>query len=193
MKPFVKKGWEYIPNIISVAEANQIKFENYLGAVRDLGGIKPHYDPERGRVLTCYAPPSSVFVMKRLQPILENIIGEELIPTYWFTTTYHNKGFMVRHTDRPSCEVSVTMNIDSIVDWPIQLKDLQGNKQKISTPIGCGLAYAGIEVPHWRAPLRCREGDRHMQLFLHFVRKNGPNSDYAFDRNRRCYELLNTW
>lgn len=108
MKPFNKQGWYYIPNIITKTEAIQIKYENYLGAVKDLGGIKPHYDKERGRVLTCYASPSSVFVMKRLQPILENIVGEELLPTYWFTTSYYNKGFMVRHTDRPSCEVSVT-------------------------------------------------------------------------------------
>tara|TARA_Y100001970_G_scaffold266758_1_gene355816 strand:+ start:571 stop:1149 length:579 start_codon:yes stop_codon:yes gene_type:complete len=192
MKPFVKKGWEYIPNIITRAEANKVKFDNYLGAVRDLGGIIPHDDPERGRVMTCYAPPSSAFIVKRLHPILERIVGEELIPTYWFCTTYWNKGFMARHTDRPSCEVSVTMNIDSIVDWPIQLQDLEGNRQKVVTPIGHGLAYSGIEVPHWRTPLKAKEGTKHMQSFFHYVRKNGKYADYAFDKNAKCYHLLTT-
>ena len=188
--PFLKKGWYYLPNIITKEEAIQIKYENLIGAIKDLGGLKTHYDKERGNVMCCYAPPSSVFVVHRVKPILEEIIGEELIPSYWFTTTYHNGGYMVRHTDRPSCEVSVTMNIDGTVDWPIQLQDLEGNKQKVSTPVGCGLAYLGIEVPHWRAPLRCGEKDRFMQLFLHYVRKNGPCADYAYDKNQKCYELL---
>lgn len=188
---FEKKGWYYLPNIISSAEAIQIKYQNLMGAVHDLGGLKPHYDKERGRVMCCYAPPSSAYVVHRVKPILENLLGEELIPSYWFTTTYHNKGFMVRHTDRPSCEVSVTMNISGTVDWPIQLQDLQGKKRKVVTPIGHGLAYLGIKVPHWRAPLRCKEGDQFMQLFLHYVRKNGPCADYAYDKNQKCFDLLN--
>ena len=188
---FEKKGWHYLPNIISSAEAIQIKYQNLMGAVHDLGGLKPHYDKERGRVMCCYAPPSSAYVVHRVKPILENLLGEELIPSYWFTTTYHNKGFMTRHTDRPSCEVSVTMNISGTVDWPIQLQDLQGKKRKVVTPIGHGLAYLGIKVPHWRAPLRCKEGDQFMQLFLHYVRKNGSCSDYAYDKNQKCFDLLN--
>ena len=188
---FETKGWHYLPNIISSAEAIQIKYQNLMGAVHDLGGLKPHYDKERGRVMCCYAPPSSAYVVHRVKPILENLLGEELIPSYWFTTTYHNKGFMTRHTDRPSCEVSVTMNISGTVDWPIQLQDLQGKKRKVVTPIGHGLAYLGIKVPHWRAPLRCKEGDQFMQLFLHYVRKNGPCADYAYDKNQKCFDLLN--
>ena len=188
---FETKGWHYLPNIISSAEAIQIKYQNLMGAVHDLGGLKPHYDKERGRVMCCYAPPSSAYVVHRVKPILENLLGEELIPSYWFTTTYHNKGFMTRHTDRPSCEVSVTMNISGTVDWPIQLQDLQGKKRKVVTPIGHGLAYLGIKVPHWRAPLRCKESDQFMQLFLHYVRKNGPCADYAYDKNQKCFDLLN--
>ena len=52
------------------------------------------------------------------------------------------------------------------------------------------LAYLGMNVPHWRSPLRTHPNDRFMQLFLHFVRKNGQYADYAFDRNDKCYELL---
>jgi hypothetical protein len=187
---FPQRGWHYLPDIITKTEAIQIKYQNLLGAIGDLGNLKGHQDPERGRVLTCYAPASSTFVVQRVLPILEEIVEEELIPSYWFSTTYHNKGYMVRHTDRPSCEISVTMNIDSSVDWPIQLQDLEGNKQKVSTPVGCGLVYSGIDVPHWRTPLRCREEERHMQVFLHYVRKNGKYAEYAYDKNQKCYDLL---
>jgi hypothetical protein len=191
MSLLIKKGFQYLPQIISSEEAIQIKYENYLGAVKDLGGLKTHYDPERGNVMTCYAPSSSAFVMKRIQPTLENIVGEELIPSYWFTTTYHQGGWMNCHTDRPSCEISVTMNISGDAKWPIKIKDLEGKNQAVVTPPGCGVAYLGTQVEHWRSPLRTHKNDRFMQLFLHFVRKNGPYADYAYDKSRKCYELLN--
>jgi hypothetical protein len=128
--------------------------------------------------------------MKRIQPILEDLLGEELIPSYWFSTTYHKGGWMNCHTDRPSCEVSVTMNICGDAAWPIKLKDLTGKRREVVTPVGDGLAYLGTIVPHWRSPLRTHENDRFMQLFLHFVRKNGEYADYAYDKNDKCYALL---
>lgn len=191
MSKLSKLGWDYIPNIITKDEAIQIKYENYLGAIHDLGGLKTHFDKERGDVMCCYAPPSSTYVVKRAKPILENLLGEELIPSYWFTTTYHNKGWMNCHTDRPSCEISVTLNICGDAKWPIKLKDLSNKKREVVTPVGHGVAYQGTIVPHWRSPLRTHKNDRFMQLFLHYVRKNGPYTDYAYDRNQKCYNLLN--
>ena len=190
MSEFISKGWYYLPKIITKEEAIQIKYKNLMGAIGDLGGLKTHYDSERGNILSCYAPPACSFVMKRIQPVLEELLGEELIPSYWFSTTYHNKVWMNCHTDRPSCEISVTMNICGDAAWPIKLKDLEGNKQAVVTPVGHGVAYLGTIVPHWRSPLRTHDNDRFMQLFLHFVRKNGQYAEYAYDKNQKCYDLL---
>ena len=190
MSEFISKGWYYLPKIITKEEAIQIKYKNLMGAIGDLGGLKTNYDSERGNILSCYAPPACSFVMKRIQPVLEELLGEELIPSYWFSTTYHNKGWMNCHTDRPSCEISVTMNICGDAAWPIKLKDLEGNKQAVVTPVGHGVAYLGTIVPHWRSPLRTHDNDRFMQLFLHFVRKNGQYAEYAYDKNQKCYDLL---
>lgn len=190
MSDFLKRGWYYLPEIITQEEAIHIKYQNLCGAMRDLGSLEGHWDPDRGRVLTCYAPPSCTFVVPRVHKLLEPLVGEELIPSYWFSTTYHKGGWMSCHTDRPSCEISVTMNICGDAPWPIKLKDKTGKKQSVVTPVGHGLAYLGIEVEHWRSPLRTHDNDRFMQLFLHFVRKNGPYADYAFDKNKKCFELL---
>lgn len=187
---FATKGWYYIPDIITKEEAIQIKYQNLCGAINDLGNLKGHFDPDRGRVLTCYAPPSCTYIVWKMKPILENLLQEELVPTYWFSTTYHNGGRMNCHTDRPSCEVSVTMNISGDAPWPIKLKDLTGKRVEAITPPGHGLAYLGTIVPHWRSPLRTHKNDRFMQLFLHYVKKNGQYTDYAFDKNQKCYELL---
>jgi hypothetical protein len=89
MTKFTEKGWHYISKIITPEEAISIKHQNLCGAMNDLGSLEGHWDPERGRVLTCYAPPSCTFVMKRIQPVLEELLEEELIPSYWFSTTYH--------------------------------------------------------------------------------------------------------
>lgn len=191
MNSFLQKGWYYLPEIITPAEALEIKYKNLCGAVRELGSLEGHHDPERGRVLTCYAPPTCTYVMWRIKPVLEELIGEELLPTYWFSTTYHKGGWMNCHTDRPSCEISVTMNICGDAPWPIKLKDKTGKNRSVVTPVGHGLAYLGTEVEHWRSPLRTHKNDRFMQLFLHFVRKNGQYVDYAFDRSDKCYQLLN--
>ena len=121
--------------------------------------------------------------MKRVQPILENMVGEELLPAYWFTTIYHHNSFMVNHIDRPSCEISVSLNIHSEQDWPLYFEDLNKNKVGCITGIGQAVAYLGDRCYHWREPLKSRIfGERYMQSFLHFVRKNGRFSEYKNDK-----------
>lgn len=190
MTKFSELGWQYLPKIITKEEAIAIKYKNLCGFVNQLGSLEGHWDEQRGRVLICYAPPACTYIMHRVKPILEEALGEELIPTYWFSTTYHNKGWMNCHTDRPSCEVSVTMNICGDAEWPIKLKDLSGKRREVVTPVGDGVAYLGTRVPHWRSPLRTHDNDRFMQLFLHFVRKNGQYAEYAYDKDKRPYILL---
>lgn len=190
MSKLLELGWHYIPNIITEDEASQIKNEILSDVLRESGSLNGNWNSERGRVLFSYAPLSCVFVMKRVKPILENLVGEELIPTYWFSTTYHNGGRMNCHTDRPPCEISITMNICGDAPWPIKLKDFTGKRREFITPIGHGVVYLGTQLEHWRSPLKTHEQDRFMQLFLHFVRKNGPNVEHAYDKNQRCRILL---
>jgi hypothetical protein len=41
------------------------------------------------------------------------------------------------------------------------------------------LLYRGIECPHWREAF---EGDRQVQVFLHYVDQKGPLADWKFDK-----------
>ena len=184
---FNKFGWEYISNIISQEEANSVMENNKIL----LNDLEPCYNHERGKVIMKYAPSSCVFIMKRIQPILEKIVGEELLPTYWFMTTYYNKSFMSRHKDKQTCEISVSMNLESSVDWELKLTDLQGINRKLITPVGSGVAYMGYDLYHWRSPLNCDGDKKYTQLFLHFVKKHGEYSIYAYDNDQECFDLLN--
>ena len=42
MSTLLKKGWCFIPQIISREEAIQIKYQNLCGAVSDLGSLDGH-------------------------------------------------------------------------------------------------------------------------------------------------------
>lgn len=176
----VKVGWQFLSDIITVEEANGVRDIDFA-AVKD---TRPVYDTERGFCYTYYAPESTLFILKRLQPILENIIGEELIPTYWYSTIYFNHSYMKKHKDRNACEISVSLNIESNDDWGLQFIDFNNNKGNCFTSIGQAVVYLGPEVEHWRDPLVSgNEDTRYMQAFFHYVRKNGKYSDYAYDKD----------
>tara|TARA_Y100000356_G_scaffold118678_1_gene109823 strand:+ start:1042 stop:1389 length:348 start_codon:yes stop_codon:yes gene_type:complete len=106
---------------------------------------------------------------------MEKETGLELLPTYAFWRMYTKNAVLEKHTDRPSCEISVTVHIDSDkTPWPIYI---DGNP--VETKPGDAVIYLGCELEHWRDSFK---GDWHAQTFLHYVDKNGPNKDYYMDK-----------
>ena len=103
---------------------------------------------------------------------LQEITGEELVPQYSYYRLYNKGSELKRHTDRESCEISLTLCLgyDSHYSWPIWFKDRDGNEIPIETDRGDMVIYKGCELEHWREPF---EGNNHAQVFLHYNRKNG--------------------
>jgi hypothetical protein len=115
-----------------------------------------------------------------MTPVLAKVINCELYPTYSYLRIYVKGAELAKHMDRPSCEVSATLPIscDSSGIWPIYL-ETDGSTTRIELETGDALIYKGIEVPHWREAF---EGERQVQVFLHYVRKNGEYEEYKFDQ-----------
>ena len=113
-----------------------------------------------------------------LWPEIESIIDDELLPTYSYARLYSNEDILEQHTDRPACEVSVTIQLGRShhYAWPIYV----GNT-RIDLGEGDAIIYKGCEVPHWRE--KCDGPDNYYsgQLFIHFVRKNGEFSEHSRD------------
>ena len=84
---------------------------------------------------------------ERIWPFLEDILGEELIPTYSYARLYQNGNILEKHTDRPSCEISVTIQLGRShnYSWPIYANDKRFDLAECS-----GLLYKGCEIEHWR-------------------------------------------
>ena len=101
---------------------------------------------------------------------MEQQTGTHLLPTYSYLRVYKTGDVLKRHTDRHSCEFSVTLNLrkDSSDEvWPIYLETNEVH-QVLLEP-GDGLIYKGIESPHWRNKF---EGSQVAQVFLHYVKKH---------------------
>jgi hypothetical protein len=115
-----------------------------------------------------------------LTPILSRAVNCELYPTYSYLRIYLKGAVLPRHVDRPSCEISATLPIsyDSPRIWPICIET--GDKvTRIELEPGDALIYKGMEIPHWREAF---EGDRQVQVFLHYVKINGDYKEFKFDK-----------
>ena len=128
-----------------------------------------------------YADPLIEVFLKKFQCRVEQHTGLLLDPTYSFSRVYQGGESLKPHTDRPSCEISVTVNVacNDSQPWPIWMQYGSNDPVKCVLEPGDAVIYKGCDVTHWRTPLT--EGCVNAQFMLHYVAKNGPNSQYKFD------------
>ena len=118
-------------------------------------------------------------LQERLWPVVEQVTGDELIPTYAYARLYSNGDELTKHTDRPACEVSLTLQLGRShhYAWPIYM-----GGQRFDMAEGDGVIYPGCDVEHWRDRCDGPDGYYAGQVFLHFVRKNGPHASEVGDK-----------
>jgi len=113
---------------------------------------------------------------------VNEILGEEVLPTYTYARVYKNGSVLARHRDRPACEISLTVNLEKDKDWPIYFQLPDGSEKNIELNPGDAVLYLGCQSDHWRNQF---EGKEHTQLFMHYVRANGPKSWAFFDKKQQ--------
>jgi hypothetical protein len=128
-----------------------------------------------------YGDPLMEALLESLLPRLEAETGRALHPTYSYFRVYRHGDVLHRHSDRPACEVSVTVSLGSDRTWPIWIEPARG-KVEVRLQPGDGLIYQGIRVPHWREAF---DGNDAVQVFLHYVEQGGPNREWMFDKRPR--------
>ena len=122
-------------------------------------------------------------IAQELAGPLSKQLGVEILPTYTYARIYRKGEILVRHRDRPSCEISGTLTLgfdDGSGIWPIFFAkdedDIVGSASEIN--IGDLVMYRGCELPHWRPKYK---GEWQVQVFFHFVDANGPYKDSVLD------------
>jgi hypothetical protein len=120
-------------------------------------------------------------LLLNLKPIIESNTGLELIPTYSCYRVYNQGQELKPHTDREECEISATLCLgynydDKDGSWPLVVNGVEFFMKPSDMVI-----YRGIELEHSRTPFNKGTNAYHSQVFLHYVDKNGPYSNLAFD------------
>jgi len=133
-------------------------------------------DEQVPNVYSHYADFAMETLLMKVMPIVQQHTELELVPTYSYARIYEKGSVLKKHKDRPSCEISVTLNLGGD-SWPIFLetKNLlnfdEYTQIKVDLEPGDMLIYSGSELEHWREEF---QGNICAQVFLHYNDMNGP-------------------
>jgi hypothetical protein len=132
-----------------------------------------------------------------LTPIMCQLTGRDLLPSYDYFRIYQAGDILRPHSDRPACEhsLSLTLAYSEGKPWefdidPRALQEPKGPSDSfdgeeyrtiVMTP-GDAVLYRGVEHRHGRT--RPNPNRWSMHLFLHWVEREGPHKDHAFDAVR---------
>jgi hypothetical protein len=183
----IEKDWEVIliKNLIDTEQFYELPIFSNGQMNYDKQG-RFTVKPEEGQVnnsFSRYNYPLYRELHYAVKNVVENIIGEKLYPTYYYDRFYKKGNELKKHTDREACEISVTLNLDHNLDhdWPLWFETQTGEYKESVTKPGDAIVYKGMTVPHWRYPMKGNSNSYYHQIFLHYVRRDGPYLHYAFD------------
>ena len=130
-----------------------------------------------------YADVAMETLLTRTLPTMQRITNLDLIPCYTYARIYKYGDELHRHKDRPSCEISATLNLGGD-SWPIMLDPTGQEGEKgviVDLNPGDMLIYRGCDLEHWRKPF---EGYDCGQVFMHYNDAKGPFGKENINDNR---------
>jgi len=193
---FNEKKYQVIKNAVSYDLANfvfnyfllkrdAVKFMYDNNLVQEHSLLGTWKDQQVPNVYSHYADFAMETLLMKVMPVMVKETGLNLIPTYSYARVYERGSILKRHKDRPSCEISTTLNLGGD-PWPIFIDptgsnnviDEYKNIMKPNAPAGVKvdlnpgdmLVYSGCDLEHWREPF---QGNICGQVFLHYNHLNG--------------------
>ena len=139
-----------------------------------------------------------LFFLWGLTPIVSQLVGRELLPTYDYLRLYRAGDICRVHCDRLSCEHSLSLTLDYSdgAVWDLQVGKTHqepssrveedfGDEPYASIPmkVGDAVLYQGVHHRHGRIKPNPNGWSAH--IFLHWVDAEGPFKDHAFDGRGR--------
>jgi hypothetical protein len=137
-----------------------------------------------------------------LTPIIGELTGADLLPSYDYFRIYQKDDVCRVHSDRPSCEhsVSLTLAYSDNLAWPLQVGSTRVTEEEpcvddfgdepftsVEMQPGDAVLYRGIDLRHGRTQPNPNTWSAH--LFLFWVERGGPFEKHAFDAERLKSEL----
>ena len=195
-------GYALVEGLISpeVAEALLGRVEADVAAARKSYADYAQTSPLMRRStieISGHFHPSLLTFLWGLTPIVEQLVGRPLLPSYDYFRVYQQGDICRVHSDRPSCEHSLSLTLGSSdgKPWPLEigsaevagpdyLRDSFGDEPFESLPMrpGDAVLYQGVSRRHGRTTPNPNQWSAH--LFLHWVDRDGPYRSHAFDAER---------
>ena len=155
-------------------DAAKFMYDNNI--IHDNGMFGTWGDTQIPNTYSHYADPVMETLLVKMLPVMKEQTGLDLIPTYSYARAYKKGDELKRHKDRPSCEISTTINLGGD-PWLIFIEpsgETGKEGTKVLLEVGDMLVYSGCELEHWREPF---DGNICGQVFLHYNHVNGPFAD----------------
>jgi len=131
-----------------------------------------------------------------MTPIVTELVGLPLLPSYAYFRLYHEGDICKVHGDRLSCEHSLSLTLaysddkpwalelsPVAIDKPYERADLQFRPDEkasgVAMEAGDAVLYQGVHHHHGRTTPNPNRWSAH--AFLHWVARDGPYADNAFD------------
>jgi predicted O-methyltransferase YrrM len=114
-------------------------------------------------------------LLLELRPKIEAITGCRLVPTHSFAQLYFHGDSLLRHHDRGSGKVCVSIHLGR--DGGEGSLSFRPN-DKVMMEDGDGAIYLGCETGHWRERFT---GNTTGQMILHYVISSGPHGQHYID------------
>lgn len=168
----------FVPKFISQEHAQALNQEFFI-LERDNGCIKDQQAPNSPAIYN-FKPFLELLCQKTNE--VTNLIEEQVLPTYTYARIYKNGEVLNRHRDRPACEISLTVHIGGDEKWDISIQKPSNEEVTLDLQIGDAMLYLGCIADHWRD--KPFTGQNYSQVFLHYVRSNGPNAWAYFDKKQ---------
>lgn len=174
----IQNNYLHVPGFITPKDAELLakEFKTHC----ENFGVKGDPQAPNSSAMYDYMPFVRLMVEKTSQ--VSELLGEKVLPTYTYARVYKNGSELLRHRDRPACEISLTLNLSKESDWPIYFQRPDGSETCIELPPGDAVMYLGCQADHWREKF---VGNEYTQLFMHYVRSNGPKAWAYFDKNQQ--------
>jgi len=169
---FDTKGFEVIKNSVSI-DIVDFLFE-YFSRKRDVAKLlyerkyvlhNPTHmigywnDSQTPNTYSHYGDIAFDTLLEHMLPAVEEVVGMKLISSYSYARIYKHGDELMRHRDRPDCEISTTMFLGGD-EWAIYMEGEPVLLQK-----GEMCVYKGCDLVHWRNKF---EGEKCVQVFLHY-------------------------
>jgi hypothetical protein len=174
-RAFASSGYSILRGVLSPREAELISSYAQLQCVYPDYYLSEPLTQSQGR----YCDAMGETLLIKLHGLMQQVAGVALEPCYSYLRIYRPGAILDRHIDRDSCEISASMTLgyQAPANWPLWL-EAAGTPRALQLAPGDLLVYRGADLPHWRERF---DGQFWVQVFLHYVRSNGPFADHRFD------------